>query len=155
MFGSVLLWCASSCFCASWEGLELAGRVGGAVSRWEGTTTFRFCPPTAPWGKRGWKMIHTLLRGMVLYFLKVGRQSAQGWARWEAGQLRKTSFLSPCALWQGEDLRLEGESLVGQMVDEPVGVHHSLATPATHYTKKPHVFQLRTADWRLYLFQAP
>ncbi|XP_047622119.1 PH and SEC7 domain-containing protein 4 isoform X1 [Phacochoerus africanus] len=78
-----------------------------------------------PWGKRGWKMIHTLLRGMVLYFLK------------------------------GEDLRLEGESLVGQMVDEPVGVHHSLATPATHYTKKPHVFQLRTADWRLYLFQAP
>nr|XP_012294383.1 PH and SEC7 domain-containing protein 4 isoform X1 [Aotus nancymaae]XP_012294384.1 PH and SEC7 domain-containing protein 4 isoform X1 [Aotus nancymaae]XP_012294385.1 PH and SEC7 domain-containing protein 4 isoform X1 [Aotus nancymaae]XP_012294386.1 PH and SEC7 domain-containing protein 4 isoform X1 [Aotus nancymaae] len=78
-----------------------------------------------PWGKRGWKMFHTLLRGMVLYFLK------------------------------GEDHCLEGESLMGQMVDEPVGVHHSLATPATHYTKKPHVFQLRTADWRLYLFQAP
>nr|XP_020013602.1 PH and SEC7 domain-containing protein 4 isoform X2 [Castor canadensis] len=78
-----------------------------------------------PWGKRGWKMFHTLLRGMVLYFLK------------------------------GEDHCLKGESLVGQMVDEPVGVHHSLASPATHYTKKPHVFQLRTADWRLYLFQAP
>ncbi|KAM6180300.1 PH and SEC7 domain-containing protein 4 [Erethizon dorsatum] len=78
-----------------------------------------------PWGKRGWKMFHTLLRGMALYFLK------------------------------GEDHSLEGESLVGQMVDEPVGVHHALATPATHYTKKPHVFQLRTADWRLYLFQAP
>ncbi|KAM9211949.1 PH and SEC7 domain-containing protein 4 isoform 2-T6 [Dugong dugon] len=78
-----------------------------------------------PWGKRGWKMFHTLLRGMVLYFLKA------------------------------EDHCPEGESLVGQMVDEPVGVHHSLATPATHYTKKPHVFQLRTADWRLYLFQAP
>lgn len=73
-----------------------------------------------PWGKRGWKMFHTLLRGMVLYFLK------------------------------GEDQGPEG-----QMVDEPVGVHHSLATPATYYTKKPHVFQLRTADWRLYLFQAP
>lgn len=28
-----------------------------------------------PWGKRGWKMFHTLLRGMVLYFLKVGRES--------------------------------------------------------------------------------
>nr|XP_045004192.1 PH and SEC7 domain-containing protein 4 isoform X1 [Jaculus jaculus]XP_045004193.1 PH and SEC7 domain-containing protein 4 isoform X1 [Jaculus jaculus]XP_045004194.1 PH and SEC7 domain-containing protein 4 isoform X1 [Jaculus jaculus] len=77
------------------------------------------------WGKRGWKMFHTLLRGMVLYFLK------------------------------GEDHCLEMESLVGHMVDEPVGVHHSLASPATHYTKKPHVFQLRTADWRLYLFQAP
>ncbi|XP_013378278.1 PREDICTED: PH and SEC7 domain-containing protein 4 isoform X1 [Chinchilla lanigera] len=78
-----------------------------------------------PWGKRSWKMFHTLLRGMVLYFLK------------------------------GEDHCLEGESVVGQMVDEPIGVHHALATPATHYTKKPHVFQLRTADWRLYLFQAP
>ncbi|XP_059973404.1 PH and SEC7 domain-containing protein 4 [Mesoplodon densirostris] len=78
-----------------------------------------------PWGKRGWKMLHTVLRGMVLYFLK------------------------------GEDHGLDGESLLGQTVDEPVGVHHSLATPATHYTKKPHVFQLRTADWRLYLFQAP
>ncbi|XP_049508075.1 PH and SEC7 domain-containing protein 4 isoform X2 [Panthera uncia] len=78
-----------------------------------------------PWGKRGWKMFHTLLRGMVLYFLK------------------------------GEDHCPAEESLVGQMVDEPVGVHHSLATPAIHYTKKPHVFQLRTADWRLYLFQAP
>lgn len=78
-----------------------------------------------PWGKRGWKMLHTLLRGMVLYFLK------------------------------GEDHSSDGESLLGQMVDEPVGVHHSLASPATHYTKKPHVFQLRTADWRLYLFQAP
>ncbi|XP_053520601.1 PH and SEC7 domain-containing protein 4 [Artibeus jamaicensis] len=78
-----------------------------------------------PWGKRGWKMFHTLLRGMVLYFLKE------------------------------EDRGLEGENLMGQMVDEPVGVHHSLATPATHYTKKPYVFQLRTADWRLYLFQAP
>lgn len=78
-----------------------------------------------PWGKRGWKMFHTLLRGMVLYFLK------------------------------GEGQWLDGESLVGHMVDEPVGVHHSLASPATHYTKKPHVFQLRTADWRLYLFQAP
>lgn len=67
----------------------------------------------------------------------------------------KTSFLSLCALWQEEDHGAEGGNLMGQMVDEPVGVHHSLATPATHYTKKPYVFQLRTADWRLYLFQAP
>ncbi|XP_040601226.1 PH and SEC7 domain-containing protein 4 isoform X2 [Mesocricetus auratus] len=78
-----------------------------------------------PWGKRGWKMFHTLLKGMVLYFLK------------------------------GEGPWLDGQSLVGHLVDEPVGVHHSLASPASHYTKKPHVFQLRTADWRLYLFQAP
>uniref|UniRef100_A0A452TSP7 Pleckstrin and Sec7 domain containing 4 n=1 Tax=Ursus maritimus TaxID=29073 RepID=A0A452TSP7_URSMA len=74
----------------------------------------------------------------------------------DADGKKSDSFLSPCVPWQGEDhCPPEGESLVGQMVDEKVGVHHSLATPATHYTKKPHVFQLRTADWRLYLFQAP
>lgn len=120
-----------------------------------------FCSWAAPWGKRGWKMLHTLLRGMVLYFLKVRRVSMRRGKQGKAqnsgggGPLLKTSFLSRCALWQGEDHGPKGESLVGQMVDEPVGVHHSLATPATHYTKKPHVFQLRTADWRLYLFQAP
>ncbi|XP_048208343.1 PH and SEC7 domain-containing protein 4 [Perognathus longimembris pacificus] len=78
-----------------------------------------------PWGKRGWKMFHTLLRGMALYFLK------------------------------GEEQSPGGEGPAGPMADEPVGVHHSLASPAAHYTKRPHVFQLRTADWRLYLFQAP
>uniref|UniRef100_A0A8C6W5K2 PH and SEC7 domain-containing protein 4 n=1 Tax=Nannospalax galili TaxID=1026970 RepID=A0A8C6W5K2_NANGA len=80
-----------------------------------------------------------------------GKKSPELWEGWVADNL----FTEPCVWWQGEDYCLEGESLVGQMVDEPVGVHHSLASPATHYTKKPHVFQLRTADWRLYLFQAP
>ncbi|XP_074054183.1 PH and SEC7 domain-containing protein 4 [Macrotis lagotis] len=78
-----------------------------------------------PWGKRGWKMFHTLLRGMVLYFLK------------------------------GEESYPEDWPSEGPMPEETVGVHHALAVPAVHYTKKPHVFQLRTADWRLYLFHAP
>ncbi|XP_044515279.1 PH and SEC7 domain-containing protein 4 [Gracilinanus agilis] len=78
-----------------------------------------------PWGKRGWKMFHTLLRGMVLYFLK------------------------------GEESCPENWYPDGPMPEEAVGVHHALAIPAVHYTKKPHVFQLRTADWRLYLFHAP
>ncbi|XP_027701530.1 PH and SEC7 domain-containing protein 4 [Vombatus ursinus] len=78
-----------------------------------------------PWGKRGWKMFHTLLRGMVLYFLK------------------------------GEESCPEDWPTEGPMPEEAVGVHHALAVPAVHYTKKPHVFQLRTADWRLYLFHAP
>ncbi|XP_068943625.1 PH and SEC7 domain-containing protein 4 isoform X2 [Petaurus breviceps papuanus] len=78
-----------------------------------------------PWGKRGWKMFHTLLRGMVLYFLK------------------------------GEESCPENWTAEGPMPEEGIGVHHALAVPAVHYTKKPHVFQLRTADWRLYLFHAP
>ncbi|MEQ2313407.1 hypothetical protein AMECASPLE_001699 [Ameca splendens] len=39
--------------------------------------------------------------------------------------------------------------------EDMVGVHHSLAEPAADYTKKPHVFRLQTADWRVFLFQAP
>uniref|UniRef100_A0A3Q0SJL5 PH domain-containing protein n=1 Tax=Amphilophus citrinellus TaxID=61819 RepID=A0A3Q0SJL5_AMPCI len=38
--------------------------------------------------------------------------------------------------------------------EEVVSVHHSLAEPAADYTKKPHVFRLQTADWRVFLLQA-
>ncbi|KAK2819192.1 hypothetical protein Q5P01_024753 [Channa striata] len=38
--------------------------------------------------------------------------------------------------------------------EEVVSVHHSLAEQAADYTKKPHVFRLQTADWRVFLFQA-
>ncbi|XP_057215075.1 PH and SEC7 domain-containing protein 1 [Triplophysa rosa] len=36
-----------------------------------------------------------------------------------------------------------------------VSIHHSLAIRATDYSKRPNVFYLRTADWRVYLLQAP
>ncbi|MGH0150782.1 UNVERIFIED_CONTAM: hypothetical protein FKN15_048516 [Acipenser sinensis] len=35
-----------------------------------------------------------------------------------------------------------------------VSIHHSLAMKAADYSKRPHVFYLRTADWRVFLFQA-
>ncbi|AWP15309.1 putative PH and SEC7 domain-containing protein 4-like [Scophthalmus maximus] len=38
--------------------------------------------------------------------------------------------------------------------EEVVSVHHSVAEQAADYTKKPHVFRLQTADWRVFLFQA-
>ncbi|KAM8828638.1 uncharacterized protein AB9W97_004491 isoform 2-T6 [Spinachia spinachia] len=38
--------------------------------------------------------------------------------------------------------------------EEVVSLHHSLAEPAANYTKRPHVFRLQTADWRVFLFQA-
>ncbi|KAM9338437.1 uncharacterized protein ABDE67_018000 [Symphorus nematophorus] len=38
--------------------------------------------------------------------------------------------------------------------EEVVSVHHSLAEQAADYTKKPYVFRLQTADWRVFLFQA-
>lgn len=47
---------------------------GAWVSEWGGPPTCVCSPGAAPWGKRGWKMFHTLLRGMALYFLKVRRE---------------------------------------------------------------------------------
>ncbi|NXK15846.1 PSD4 protein, partial [Herpetotheres cachinnans] len=43
----------------------------------------------------------------------------------------------------------------GPEVEEPLGVHHALAERASKYTKRPNVFRLQTADWRVFLFQAP
>ncbi|XP_056146707.1 uncharacterized protein LOC130121815 isoform X2 [Lampris incognitus] len=50
---------------------------------------------------------------------------------------------------QKDDYRKEFHS-----IEEIVGLHHSLAEQAAAYTKKPHVFRLQTADWRVFLFQA-
>ncbi|XP_019639434.1 PREDICTED: uncharacterized protein LOC109481344 isoform X2 [Branchiostoma belcheri] len=35
-----------------------------------------------------------------------------------------------------------------------ISIHHSLASKATDYKKRPNVFRLRTAEWRIFLFQA-
>lgn len=40
-----------------------------------------------------------------------------------------------------------------QFPEEVISVHHSLAERAYEYTKRPHVFRLQTADWRVFLFQ--
>uniref|UniRef100_A0A674NY82 PH and SEC7 domain-containing protein 2-like n=1 Tax=Takifugu rubripes TaxID=31033 RepID=A0A674NY82_TAKRU len=71
-----------------------------------------------PWGKRGWRTFHGVVKGMVLYLQKVDYRRDQ------------------------------------PVNEEVVSVHHSLAEPASDYTKKPHVFRLQTADWRVFLFQA-
>ncbi|KAJ0013085.1 hypothetical protein NQD34_017419 [Periophthalmus magnuspinnatus] len=51
--------------------------------------------------------------------------------------------------FQKDDYRREP-----QISEEVVSVHHSLAEEAAEYTKRPHVFRLQTADWRVFLFQA-
>uniref|UniRef100_A0A673XNX6 PH and SEC7 domain-containing protein 1-like n=1 Tax=Salmo trutta TaxID=8032 RepID=A0A673XNX6_SALTR len=58
-----------------------------------------------------------------------------------------------CLTMQGEyrpDKQLSDEDL-----KNAVSIHHSLAMRAADYSKRPNVFYLRTADWRVYLFQAP
>ncbi|XP_051949870.1 PH and SEC7 domain-containing protein 1 [Xyrauchen texanus] len=41
-----------------------------------------------------------------------------------------------------------------QSSEEVVSVHHALTECALNYTKRPHVFRLQTADWRVFLFEA-
>ncbi|XP_044276114.1 PH and SEC7 domain-containing protein 1 [Varanus komodoensis] len=47
-----------------------------------------------------------------------------------------------------------GKALVEDELKNAISIHHSLATQASDYSKRPNVFYLRTADWRVFLFQA-
>ncbi|XP_030604645.1 PH and SEC7 domain-containing protein 1-like isoform X2 [Archocentrus centrarchus] len=55
---------------------------------------------------------------------------------------------------QKDEYRAEKE-LTEDDVKNAVSIHHSLAMRAADYSKRPNVFYLRTADWRVFLFQAP
>ncbi|XP_053905625.1 PH and SEC7 domain-containing protein 4-like isoform X4 [Cuculus canorus] len=90
-----------------------------------------------PWGRRGWKPFQAVLKGTLLFFLKPGGR---------AGGTRRPSEPGPFPAPQEEG---------GTEAEEPLGVHHALAERASKYTKRPNVFRLQTADWRVFLFQAP
>lgn len=64
--------------------------------------------------------------------------------------------LTPCCSVIGcqDEYRAERE-LTEEDVKNAVSVHHCLAMRAADYSKRPNVFYLRTADWRVFLFQAP
>ena len=47
----------------------------------------------------------------------------------------------------------EKKTSVYNNVNNAIRIHHALATKATNYTKKAHVFRLQTADWAEYLFE--
>uniref|UniRef100_A0A8D0L9M7 Pleckstrin and Sec7 domain containing n=1 Tax=Sphenodon punctatus TaxID=8508 RepID=A0A8D0L9M7_SPHPU len=47
-----------------------------------------------------------------------------------------------------------GKPLAEEELKNAISIHHSLATRALDYSKRPNVFYLRTADWRVFLFQA-
>lgn len=55
-------------------------------------------------------------------------------------------------------LQKSEDSADKQVTDEDlknaVSIHHSLAMRAADYSKRPNVFYLRTADWRVFLFHA-
>ncbi|CAM9762210.1 unnamed protein product [Bubo scandiacus] len=106
----------------------LYGSIRSEKLAWAGVT---------PWGRRGWKPFQAVLKGTVLYFLKPGGRT---------GTPRRPPEPGPFPAPQEEE---------GPEVEEPLGVHHALAERASKYTKRPNVFRLQTADWRVFLFQAP
>ncbi|XP_072293306.1 PH and SEC7 domain-containing protein 1-like isoform X2 [Eucyclogobius newberryi] len=55
---------------------------------------------------------------------------------------------------QKEEYR-SGQELTQEDLKNAVSIHHSLAMRAVDYSKRANVFYLRTADWRVFLFQAP
>ncbi|XP_067262635.1 PH and SEC7 domain-containing protein 4 isoform X1 [Chanodichthys erythropterus] len=68
----------------------------------------------------------------------------------------KRSWKTFYAMLKGMVLYLQKDDYVKdcQSSEEVVSVHHSLAERALNYTKRPHVFRLQTADWRVFLFEA-
>ncbi|OXB59746.1 hypothetical protein ASZ78_001868 [Callipepla squamata] len=87
-----------------------------------------------PRGKRGWKPFHAILKGMILYLQKPLAGSEV-----------------PGAL---QEEYKPGKALAEEELKNAISIHHSLATRASDYSKRPNVFYLRTADWRVFLFQA-
>lgn len=66
----------------------------------------------------------------------------------------KRSWKTFYGVLKGMVLYLQKNDYRRDQPEEVVSVHHSLAEQAADYTKKPHVFRLQTADWRVFLFQA-
>ena len=62
--------------------------------------------------------------------------------------------LCDMVLYLHKDERSVKQSLSFSTPANAVRVHHALATRATDYIKKQHVFRLQTADWSQSLFQA-
>lgn len=71
-----------------------------------------------------------------------------GWARL-GGTMARTRRAPPQEEYQ------PGKALSEAELKNAISIHHALATRASDYSKRPHVFYLRTADWRVFLFQAP
>uniref|UniRef100_A0A670J4C4 Pleckstrin homology domain-containing protein n=1 Tax=Podarcis muralis TaxID=64176 RepID=A0A670J4C4_PODMU len=57
-----------------------------------------------PWGKRGWKMFHTVLKGMVLYFSKDQHFSHESWMDQVSDDLLEHQRNLPSKRGRGRDL---------------------------------------------------
>ncbi|XP_074151535.1 PH and SEC7 domain-containing protein 1 isoform X2 [Sminthopsis crassicaudata] len=78
------------------------------------------------------------------------RKTPRGKRGWKAFH----GILKGMILYLQKEEYQPGTALVEEELKNAISIHHALATRASDYSKRPHVFYLRTADWRVFLFQA-
>uniref|UniRef100_A0A3B4A512 Uncharacterized protein n=1 Tax=Periophthalmus magnuspinnatus TaxID=409849 RepID=A0A3B4A512_9GOBI len=79
-----------------------------------------------------------------------GKRTPRGKRGW------KTFYgtLKGLVLYLHKEEQRSGQELTQEDLKNAVSIHHSLAMRAVDYSKRANVFYLRTADWRVFLFQA-
>ncbi|XP_062827585.1 PH and SEC7 domain-containing protein 3 isoform X1 [Anolis carolinensis] len=79
-----------------------------------------------------------------------GKKTPRGKRGWKTFY----AVLKGTVLYLQKDEYKPDKALSEEDLKNAVSVHHSLASKATDYEKKPNVLKLKTADWRVLLFQA-
>ncbi|XP_014448899.1 PH and SEC7 domain-containing protein 3 isoform X2 [Tupaia chinensis] len=79
-----------------------------------------------------------------------GKKTPRGKRGWKTFY----AVLKGTVLYLQKDEYKPEKALSEEDLKNAVSVHHALASKATDYEKKPNVFKLKTADWRVLLFQA-
>ncbi|XP_073074864.1 PH and SEC7 domain-containing protein 3 isoform X4 [Manis javanica] len=115
-----------------------AGRVGGSTNPFVGIPH----DPDAAVYKSGFlaRKIHADMDG------KKTPRGKRGWKTFYA-------VLKGTVLYLQKDEYKPEKALSEEDLKNAVSVHHALASRATDYEKKPNVLKLKTADWRVLLFQ--
>ncbi|XP_037554102.1 PH and SEC7 domain-containing protein 1 [Nematolebias whitei] len=79
-----------------------------------------------------------------------GKRTSRGKRGWKTFY----AMLKGLVLYLQKDEYRSERELSEEDLKNAVSIHHSLAMRAADYSKRPDVFYLRTADWRVFLFQA-
>ncbi|KAM8940403.1 PH and SEC7 domain-containing protein 3 isoform 2-T2 [Pelodytes ibericus] len=124
---------------------KLNGTQSKSVSRIGSSNPFLDIPhdPNAAVYKAGFlaRKIHADMDG------KKTPRGKRGWKTFYA-------ILKGTVLYLQKDEYKPEKALSEDDLKNAVSVHHALASKATDYEKRPNVLKLKTADWRVFLFQA-
>ncbi|XP_063311882.1 PH and SEC7 domain-containing protein 3 isoform X1 [Pelobates fuscus] len=124
---------------------KLNGSQSKSISRIGSSNPFLDIPhdPNAAVYKAGFlaRKIHADMDG------KKTPRGKRGWKTFYA-------ILKGTVLYLQKDEYKPEKALSEDDLKNAVSVHHALASKATDYEKRPNVLKLKTADWRVFLFQA-